>query len=157
MAALAVTTLGCDAVFGLDDVRAPLDGGDALEDTGPCIAPNQDDEDADGVFDACDNCPHVAQLPGDRIDSDLDGIGNACDPHPGKRDTLVLFSGFQTLPPGFETAGGAPWQVSGGKLAFSGGVSDASYLASFGLALRDVTIDAEVELTTMGTLGAMSS
>jgi MYXO-CTERM domain-containing protein len=35
------------------------------------------DSDGDGVFDACDNCPHVANA--DQKDGDGDGIGDACD------------------------------------------------------------------------------
>ena len=44
-------TLGCDAVFGLDPVGEQRDSSvDAVQDTGPCIAHDQDDEDGDGVF-----------------------------------------------------------------------------------------------------------
>ena len=39
------------------------------------------DGDGDGVVDAQDNCPLVANP--DQVDFDLDGIGDACDPHTG--------------------------------------------------------------------------
>lgn len=38
------------------------------------------DEDGDGVFDNCDNCPVDAN--GDQRDGDNDGVGDACDPRP---------------------------------------------------------------------------
>src|SRR5262249_30901812 len=37
----------------------------------------QDDRDCDGVPDAQDNCPRVANA--DQADGDLDGVGDACD------------------------------------------------------------------------------
>ncbi|WP_295386686.1 thrombospondin type 3 repeat-containing protein [uncultured Thiodictyon sp.] len=53
----------------------PLDtDGDGIPDS---IDP---DDDNDGVLDASDNCPLVANP--DQADDDRDGIGNACDPTP---------------------------------------------------------------------------
>ncbi|MCX6832627.1 MAG: thrombospondin type 3 repeat-containing protein, partial [candidate division Zixibacteria bacterium] len=40
--------------------------------------PLQTNTDADGIGDACDNCPNTYNP--DQADSDADGIGNACDP-----------------------------------------------------------------------------
>jgi Tol biopolymer transport system component len=37
----------------------------------------QNDFDGDGIYDACDNCPAVANA--DQIDSDGDGVGDACE------------------------------------------------------------------------------
>jgi hypothetical protein len=38
------------------------------------------DSDGDGIVDACDNCPNVANM--DQKDSDNNGVGDACEPAP---------------------------------------------------------------------------
>jgi hypothetical protein len=60
-----------------DDMDADADVYTNLEEylNGTIASP---DSDGDGVFDACDNCPVVANA--DQADRDLDQIGNACDP-----------------------------------------------------------------------------
>jgi len=62
------------------------------------------DQDADGVEDACDNCPFTANV--DQLDSDGDGNGDACDVCPGF-DDFVDTDGDTTvdgcdLCPGFD-------------------------------------------------------
>jgi hypothetical protein len=58
------------------------------------------DEDGDGVADAFDNCPGLANA--DQVDSDGDGIGDACDPAPFMTgETSLRFSSFETADPAY--------------------------------------------------------
>jgi hypothetical protein len=79
------------------------------------------DEDADGVDDGCDVCPHVPDPA--QLDSDGDGVGDACDPEPtNPRQHFVLFA---TMQPGDQpftpsTIGGS-WQQLADSYAYDGG------------------------------------
>ena len=60
------------------------DGVADADDNCPLLAnPNQEDTDGDGIGDTCDNCPDDTNP--DQADEDLDGEGDACtcDPNPG--------------------------------------------------------------------------
>ncbi len=83
---LVVTILcGCGRI-DFDGVVAP-----------PCI-PVGHDEDADGIDDACDVCPHIADP--DQADADGDGVGDVCDPHPASPiDHIAFFDPFISLRP----------------------------------------------------------
>lgn len=50
------------------------------------------DEDQDGIDDACDACPHVAD-PDQLAVNDSDAVGDICDPSPDP-DQIVLFESF---------------------------------------------------------------
>jgi hypothetical protein len=84
---LAVT--GCGRIgFGL------AAGGDGPR---PCLAPIGHDEDADGIDDACDVCPWVADPA--QLDSDGDGVGDACDPNPATpTETIARFDSMVAMP-----------------------------------------------------------
>lgn len=58
------------------------------------------DEDGDGVPDATDNCPGLANA--DQADGDGDGVGDACDAEPASaRQHLLKFSSFLTEDPDY--------------------------------------------------------
>lgn len=62
-----------------------------------CV-PTGHDEDGDGIDDACDDCPHLANP--DQADRDGDGVGDVCDPHPEQPiDRIALFDPFTSRLP----------------------------------------------------------
>jgi Thrombospondin type 3 repeat len=105
----AGASAGCGRVgFGLfrggdatgdDDAPANDADGDGIAnavDNCPDVAnPDQADEDGDALGDACDPCPPFAAT----ADADADGIPDACDPYPNAPgDAIVLFDGFDATP-----------------------------------------------------------
>jgi hypothetical protein len=77
------------------------------------------DEDGDGVGDACDRCPTVAD-PGQKDQGELDagnapdGVGDACDPRPALGgDRIALFESYAVVPQlTFSTFGPVSWDTS---------------------------------------------
>ena len=105
-----VADMGADLGSGTPDGAADRSGGD-----GGCTgATAPHDEDGDGIDDACDNCPSIAnsnQADQGEIGAGLvaDGVGDACDPRPSLAGESILL--FDPL-----TSGqlGAMWSVYAG-------------------------------------------
>jgi hypothetical protein len=107
LVALVLVVGGCDAVFRLDTVPAP-DSERSLS----CKQKTMHDEDGDGVVDACDDCPGIADPA--QADVDSDGVGDACDPSATTRDRISWFDSFA------ETGAANAWRIQSGSWQFDG-------------------------------------
>ena len=136
----------------LIDTSSPddVDGDGVLNATDNCpmvANANQANEDNDATGDACDNCP---PFPGPGTDSDNDGVGDVCDPHlliPG--DSIALFEGFAgaALPPGW-VANGA-WSVALGNLLSTANGNDVNTLVIPYTSTPHQTISAFATITAL--------
>lgn len=161
--AAALTTTGCNLVFGLDppsviDASTPPPDDGGPDATGACADPGGlPDEDGDLVRDACDNCPHRAQLSAEeRADPDGDGIGVACDPDPLAPDHVVAFYGFEDdAPLRYVLGGEGAWAVRDGELAIGGTSSQTAYLAA--LDVEEPVLTVETELTLPSTVPVLAA
>jgi len=91
------------------------DGVDNAHDNCPQVANDQANEDGDRFGDPCDPCPVSADAD-PVVDEDNDGVADDCDPHPQvSGDRITLFTGFAgtAVPTGLAAVGG--WTFSGGK------------------------------------------
>jgi hypothetical protein len=69
------------------------------------------DEDGDGIPDATDRCPFIADPT--QLDSDGDGVGDACDPAPNEpKQHLLAFTGFLPGDTAIEVAGEPSTQLA---------------------------------------------
>jgi hypothetical protein len=111
-----------DARADAVDADLDTDGDGILDavDNCPMIA-NHDQRnwDHDAFGDACDLCPHINTA--ENTDGDGDGVGDACDPHPNTAgDSRALWLGFYDADDLADlTAFGGTWGISGGKLVQS--------------------------------------
>jgi len=145
---------GCNGVLGIEHTHAvhdsDRDGIDDAIDNCPSVAnPDQSDLDADGVGDACDDCPVVSDPLPVQADFDGDGIGDACDPYPSTAgDCLLVFDTFSD-PQAFS----ANWSVIGPGTVTAGAgqiVIDAS-AGLTGFVTRDV-LDQPETIHALGTM-----
>jgi hypothetical protein len=116
VAVLAATACGR---FGFSSRDGSQVAADARPDARICEAPIGHDEDADGIDDACDDCPELANA--DQRDSDGDGVGDACDLD-GTAEHFALFDPFTAVRPEWTYAAGIT--VSGDQLHVPG-ISDS--------------------------------
>ena len=80
--------------------------GSASASDGPSIdvPSNGHDEDGDGIQDAFDNCPQLANA--DQKDTDGDRVGDICDPEPNNpRQSILLFSPMTGPDPSYTATG----------------------------------------------------
>jgi Thrombospondin type 3 repeat len=134
------------------DTSSPNDvDGDGVvnaSDNCPMIAnANQANEDNDATGDVCDNCP---PFPSTGVDADGDGVGDVCDPHlliPG--DSITLFEGFAgtTLPAGWMATG--TWTVAMGSLFSMAKANDLSTLVIPYTSTPHQTISAFATITAL--------
>ncbi len=86
--------------------------------TAACVAIGHD-EDSDGIDDACDGCPHVADPA--QPDADGDGVGDACDPSNETSERIVYFDPMTSRSPAWiETSGFTTITPMGDSLLFDG-------------------------------------
>jgi hypothetical protein len=107
-----------------DAANPDLDGDGVLNaaDNCPTVAnADQGNEDGDAWGDACDLCPPFASAVA--ADADGDGVGDACDPNPTTAgDRMVVFEGFHHgIPAGWTKAGNGSWSAVGDDVAISVG------------------------------------
>jgi len=161
-----------DAVVGDTSGDTPVITGDAAPDGSPTsdtdgdgivdasdncptvANPNQHDEDSDGTGDLCDPCPYIANAT---ADADSDGVPDACDPHPSAPgDSLVAFYPFTgaTLPSGWTVRAGivTDWSVSGDALRATTAVNATDIVTVDSTHQRqaiDVGVDVSAGATTL--------
>lgn len=82
------------------------------------------DEDGDGIADAVDNCPFLANA--DQANRDTDPLGDACDREPtNPRQRLAYFNPLRATDPDLEITGLGTWTRGVDGFQFDGGGSPA--------------------------------
>ena len=77
--------------------------GQASTDGKVCASAVGHDADGDGIDDACDGCPHLADPA--QIYSDGDGVDDLCDPNPpSPRERIAVFDPVTRLDPAWSTS-----------------------------------------------------
>jgi hypothetical protein len=126
--------LAIDANPAIDSVDADPDGdhdgiANALDNCPAIANADQANDDGDRFGDACDPCPPIAD-PDPIVDPDSDGVSGACDPFPATPgDAIRVFESFTApaLPAGWATIGSG-WTFAGGSAVIDSGSDDLNYL-----------------------------
>jgi hypothetical protein len=90
---------------------------DAMDNCPDLANQTQHDEDGDGDGDVCDSCPH---LPDPQVDADGDGVGDDCDPSTTAAHSIVFFDGFGDNRNGW-SVGGSRWGLADDELVLTAG------------------------------------
>jgi hypothetical protein len=107
--ACALITVGCDEVWSIDHVDPAVDANTTIS----CKEADHDEDD-DGVADACDRCPGIAD---DQRDTDGDSVGDLCDPSNATRERIELFVSFAEPPSQWNTLKGM-WDHGADSLSY---------------------------------------
>jgi hypothetical protein len=171
---LAVAVAGCgfdpsgatpDALGGGDGqpidsdptaIDAPIgpdgdgDGVGDASDNCPTVAnADQHNHDGDAFGDACDYCPHLASAELPQPDNDGDEVGDACDPIDGVAQRIARFEGFYDNSAGWMT--GTRWHIAGGKMVLAAGSGSTVILVPGGSYGHGTYVEAGFTLDSVAT------
>jgi hypothetical protein len=153
-----------DAPRDPDDPDFDDDGVLNAADNCPDVANmDQFNEDRDVRGDACDPCPQLSAEAAD-VDTDADKVGDGCDPHPDVvGDKLVYWNGFHVPGAALPTelsmvhGSGQRWTIAGDHLVFTRSGDDWN-IPAFETGAVNHTTDATFEITaTYNSIGAAAA